>query len=281
MKKPIFYCLFLGSIPLLFSMSKSTDTSPRPDEVGAPAEKVDPKSELNVQTFAALKGEQGEKGLPGEKGASGERGPQGIRGEIGPQGLQGERGPQGEKGAQGIRGEPGLPGDSGSLTKIYGCFQTHATRAIYKHAIQNLGAYQIAPDHPILFNQNNELDSPIEKFAERGLECEYASYPLNPEYKGISKVKILKGGDYLIHWGASLNNTSSQFCLAKNDLKLKNTRLHTSFGQMVSGTIVLSLEKGDRISVVNSDEDGDIQLNSSSPGAMSAFFNILLLNPAE
>jgi len=250
----------------------------------------------NSYTDDATPEESEVKSLKGETGAQGDRGPQGTKGEPGPQGDRGaqggkgDTGPQGDKGPQGAKGEPGPQGEKGAvgenvtdetLSRVYGSFHTHSTSSTFHSIPENVGSYRISPNRPILFNQNNGIDSPFAKPVIGGIECEYTSDPFELKYVGISQLKIPKGGDYLISWGASFENESGQFCLTKNGVKIKNTELNSSFSRMVSSSIFLTLKKGDKIAVTNASKTNDLLLDSSSPGAISAYFNILLVQPTQ
>lgn len=59
-----------------------------------------------IQTRAATRGPQGERGIPGERG---EAGPAGPRGEPGLPGVAGPVGERGERGADGLAGRDGAP----------------------------------------------------------------------------------------------------------------------------------------------------------------------------
>ena len=157
----------------------------------------------------------------------------------------------------------------------YGYFSTHASQAT-----PTLGAYIINSTEPFLFNQNNGVDktppSPVV-----GMTFNNVTDPSGfTSFTGVTEVTVKTKGDYLITWGFSSLVSGARVEIAVNGIRIPDTLLDSGSGtQLTSSFALISLNANDKISLVNTGVNGEIQLRAGdTTGPTTAYLVLELLN---
>ena len=231
----------------LFSMQNSSKTEP---------------PVIEVETSAPV--------IISQPGPQGPEGPQGVPGPVGPVGPKGLAGPQGVAGPTGPAGPKGESAPK-SLA-AYAHFATHASSSA------QIGANRVVKNNPILFNQNNGIDTAPPVIATGGITYNCHDDPSGSGFKGVSQIAVKEAGDYLVIWGSSLDCT---FSLAKNGKVLANTQLDSASGAFNSSSTIVHMENGDALSVINTQNcaAGNIGYLGAKMGtnSVSAFVTLVRL----
>ncbi|MBS0637467.1 MAG: collagen-like protein, partial [Verrucomicrobia bacterium] len=189
-------------------------------------------------------GPMGQQGLQGPKGDAGPTGATGVQGPSGPRGATGPAGEAGKPGPQGPQGEPGLPGARGAIGPQGPAGQS---------APRNFGSYYMSGSQTLV-----RAGDAI-RFTESKRTGSAFSYDAT-----VGAIVFNVPGEYLVTWGASFEEPGAEFALAQNGVTILGTELATSDAvgtltgksyHMTSGSIIISVEMNDTLSVVSNSSD--------------------------
>ncbi len=183
---------------------------------------------------AGATGPAGAQGIQGIQGLPGPQGVQGIPGVVGPVGPMGATGATGQAGAQGIQGTPGAAGSVGPMGATGAQGPAGLAGGIlgygYIYTLTQVDKVDIGA--PILFDSNGPLLG-----IAHGL--------------GTSPVVINNSGVYAITFSVS-GTQPNQFALFVNGSPASSTVYSSNAGnQQNTGQVILTLEAGDAITIVN------------------------------
>jgi hypothetical protein len=211
-------------------------------------------------------GLMGSAGMPGAMGEQGMTGPAGLAGPTGADGARGAAGPAGTTGADGARGAAGANGAVGT---------TGATGASGQAGAQGEQGYTGAQgeageagagspaDYGYVFNEREqvvEIGADV-AFDQTGVTSQAISHK-----PGSTDIQVDATGNYEVRFIVS-GSEPSQFALAVKDEVLPGTTYGSGAGtQQNAGSVIVSLARGDALTLRNVGSDSAVTLASAIGG---------------
>jgi len=193
-------------------------------------------------------GTAGADGTAGIDGVDGATGPVGPAGDAGPAGAKGDTGSGGPKGDTGDTGSQGSTGDTGATGPTGPAGSGGFGEYLY---VYNLTAQTIAIEDPIPFDSNGAMSDGF------------------THAPGAANIEVVNAGVYKVSFSVS-GTEPSQMAVFRNGTPIPGSIYGSGAGtQETTGQVIVSLEAGDMLSVVNHSSAAAVGLASVIGGTQA------------